>query len=399
MITFFKNSLIPANILIASVMGAGMFSLPFVFHAVGLLATVIYLILFAMLAAAIHLIYADVVIRAHEKHLHFPGYIKLYLGDRIGMFATFVVLITLLFTLTAFLILSTSFLHILIPTLQPLTLLLMFWALGTIFAFITIKGTALFNTLTTTITLAAIVAIFIYWGTSIPFDTSLLPSFNPAESLLPFGPVLFSFLGFSAIPALVAYTRKQAIPMHNTQKAVILGSLIPAFFYFLFVIAIWGLSPFVSTDSVSGLIVNIPTSIMIIFGILGFATLWDSYASVGRDVSKLIHIEFNLPTVVTITIVALAPLALFFLGFQNFITVIDIVGGTLFSIWGILIILAWKKAVAVRIPSVKFSAIEIPNHPETITDTIPPFVPNILLVIFFGGIVYEVISVLISVLS
>lgn len=395
MINFLKNSLLPSSILIASVMGAGMFSLPFVFHTVGLLATIIYLILFGMLAVAIHLIYADVVMRAHEKHLHFPGYIKLYLGDRIGMFATFVVLITLLFTLTAFLILSTSFLHILIPTLQPLSLLFLFWALGTLFAFITIEGTGLFDAVTTTLTLAAIAAIFIYWGTSIAFDRSLLPTFNASQSLLPFGPALFSFLGFSAIPALIAYARKQSIPMHNTQKAIILGSLIPAFFYLLFVVAIWGLSPFVSIDSVSGLIANIPASIMIIFGILGFVSLWDSYASVGRDASKLIHSELNLPTVITFFVVALAPLALFFLGFQNFITIIDVIGGILFSIWGILIILAWKKAVAVRIPSVKFSAIEIPDHPETITDTIPPFVPNILLVIFFGGIVYEVVSLVI----
>jgi hypothetical protein len=168
--------------------------------------------------------------------------------------------------------------------------------------------------------------------------------------------------------------------------------LVPAFFYFLFVIAIWGLSPFVSTDSVSGLIVNIPAAIMITFGILGFVSLWDSYAAVGRDIGKLLHGEFNFSTGIAFIVVAFTPLALFFLGFQNFIAIIDIIGGTLFSIWGILIILAWKKAVAVRIPSVKFSAIEIPDHPETITDTIPSYIPNILLAIFTGGILYELVS-------
>lgn len=395
MLRFFKNSIFPASILIATIIGAGMFSLPFVFHTSGLVITLLYLIFFGILAAYIHLIYADVVIRANAKHQHFPGYIKQYLGNRTGMFASVVVLITLLFTLTAFLILSTSFLHIIIPSLPPLTLLFIFWALGTIFSFITIKGLAIFDTITTTITLVAIASVFIYWGSSIPFNSSLFPMLNSSELLVPFGPVLFSFLGFSAIPALVAYTRKEVLPFQNIRKTIILGSLIPAFFYFLFVIAIWGLSPFVSTDSVSGLIVNIPASIMLTIGILGFVSLWDSYSSAGRDISKLLQAEFDFSFLISFIVVAIAPLALFFFGFNNFIAVIDIVGGILLSTWGILIILAWKKAIAVRIPSIKFSAFEIPDHSEVPLSTIPSFVPNTLLVIFFGGIAYECITLII----
>lgn len=387
MTNLYSRYIIPANILIASIIGAGMFSLPSVFHAVGLLATIVYLVVFAFLASYIHLIYADVIHRAHAKHHHFPSYIKLYLGKRAGIFATWVMLVTLLLTLTAFLILSTSFFHILIPTLPPLSLLLLFWAIGTAFAFITIKGTALFDTITATVTLAAIAGIFFYWGHSTSIAPSLFPSLDASSLLAPFGPILFSFLGFSAVPAVMSYTRAETISRADARKAIIIGSFVPAFFYFLFVIAIWGLSPFVSIDSISGLSKNVPSGVILMIGLLGFVSLWDSYASVSRDISKVIQSEFSLSQATAFLIVAATPLALFFLGFQNFITVIGIVGGVLFGIWGILIVLAWLKAVATHTSSVKFSTIHIPTH----TTAIPSAVPYILLAVFGGGILYELI--------
>ena len=366
-----------------------MFSLPFVFHSVGLLATILYLAVFGILAAYIHLMYADIVSRAHAKHHHFPGYIKLYLGDHAGIFATLVMLVTLLFTLTAFLILSTSFLHILIPSLPPLALLFLFWTIGTTIAFINIESTAVFDTITGGITLLVIGGIFAYWGISIPITASTFPPFDASSLLTPFGPILFSFLGFSAIPAVMAYARKEAITLTDARKAIVIGSLVPAFFYLLFVVAIWGLSPFVSTDSVSGLIKNIPSVIIFMIGVLGFVSLWDSYASVGRDISKVIRSEFNLSPTVTFLLVAATPLVLFFLGLQNFITAVDIIGGILFGVWGILIVLAWRRAIVVHIPSVKFSALEIPDHADAIAHKIPTAIPYILLAVFVGGVLYE----------
>ncbi len=389
MINFFKHSVFPAGFLIASIMGAGMFALPFVFQRSGLVPAILYLGFFGIIAALIHLLYADIVLRTQETRLQFPGYIRYYLGTTAGSFSRVLVFVTLLFTLTAYLILSASFLHIIAPTLPPLLAMIIFWIFATLTIFINIKQTALFDTITTTITLAAIGAVFLYWGSYVPFNAAAFPVLDPRNVLIPFGPVLFSFLGFSAIPALVAYVRKESVPFMLMKKAIVVGSLIPAFFYFLFVVSVWGMSPSVSPDAVSGLMQETPFAILLTLSILGIATLWDSYSAIGRDMNKILEYDWNRSSGVAFTIVAAAPFILYLLGFQDFIGIISAVGGILFATWGILIILAWKKALRVSVPSVKFSGIYVPDHVFSVINDIPSFIINILLLIFAGGLIYE----------
>ena len=394
MIHFVKNSVLPAGFLIANIIGAGMFALPFVFQQSGLMPGVLYLGFFGILAALIHLIYADIILRTRETRQQFPGYIRQYLGKNAGMFAGLLVFTTLLFTLTAYLVLSASFLHILIPTLSPIIAMLFFWVLATVTIFITIKRTAVFDTVTAGITLAVIGVLFIYWGLVFPFDSDAFPVLTAKNVLVPFGPVLFSFIGFSAIPALVAYVRKESVPFSNMKKAIVVGSLTPALFYFLYVVAVWGMSPTVSPDSVSGLIGNAPFFILLALSILGFISLWDSYSGVGRDINKLLEYEWHITPPIALAITAGAPPALYMFGFQDFIALISAVGGILFSIWGILIIFAWKKAIKVSIPSVKFSEIYIPDRVYSIINDIPTFVIDLLVLVFVGGIIYELASLL-----
>lgn len=386
---FIKHFIFPVSFLISSIIGAGMFALPFVFQKSGLAPAILYLGFFGIIAALIHLLYADIVLRTRETRHQFPGYIKQYLGATAGSFSSVLVFVTLLFTMTAYLILSSSFLRIIVPTFSPLIALFLFWLVATLVIFTTVKKTALFDSITTAITLVAIGAIFVYWGSYVPLDADAFPILDATKSLLPFGPVLFSFLGFSAIPPLVAYVRKESVPFTSMKKAIVVGSLIPAFFYFLFVVSIWGMSSAVSPDSVSGLFDNTPYFILFTLSILGFVSLWDSYSAVGRDINKLLEFEWHVSPGISLAIVASTPLALYFLGFQDFIAIISAVGGILYGIWGILIVLAWKKAITVSIPSVKFSEIYVPDRVYSVIQDIPPFVIDILLVVFVGGILYE----------
>lgn len=392
MIHFLKHSIFPVGFLVSSIIGAGMFALPFIFQQAGLALAALYLFCFGLIATLVHLIYADVVLRTRETRHQFPGYVRQYLGSTAGTFSNILVYLALLFTLTAYLILSVSFLSIIAPTISPLLAVLLFWTLSTVVIFTNIRNTALLDAITTSITLVAIGAIFVYWGSSIPFNAAAFPLFNASASLLPFGPVLFSLLSFSAIPPLVAYIRKESIPVACLKKVIAIGSLTPAFFYFLFVLSVWGISMSVSPDSVSGLINSAPVSLLLILSILGLVSLWDSYATVGRDMSKLLEYEWRLSPGVTLSLVATAPLVLYMLGFQNFITVVSAVGGILFSTLGILIILTWKKAAKVRIPSVKFSEIYVPDHVYSVINGIPIYIIDLLLLVFAGGIIYSVLQ-------
>ena len=386
---FFRQSILPTWFLIATIIGAGMFALPFVFSQSGLLLGVVYLLFFSGIAALVHLLYADIIVRTKETHRQFPGYIRTYLGAHAGRFADITTFAALVLTLTAYIVLAASFVRILVPALAPLPASILFWTLASITIFISVRRTAFFNATTGGITLLAIGALFIYWNATLPLYPIHLPIFLGDQPLVPFGPVLFSFIGFSAIPALVAYSRTERVPLSRLRHAIIAGSTVPAFFYFLFAITVLALSPTVSPDAVSGLIATLPRAILLILGMLGFVSLWDSYSAIGRDLNKLLEYEWHISPALADIITISIPFLLYMFGLRDFIALIGAIGGILFGAWGILIVLAWRKAIRVHMPSVKFTRIPLPRHASSLIYHLPFPITVLLILLFAGGILYE----------
>lgn len=389
MADIFKNIITPISLLVGSIVGAGIFALPFAFHKAGVIPTILYLVLFSLITALVHLLYADIIMRTQETRHQFPGYVRIYLGKNAGYFASFVVATTILLTLTAYLILSVSFISLIFPGISMFTALFIFWFLSTAIIFIDISKTALFNTITATWTFALIAGLFLYWVMihSVP---SVIPSLAiPQGLLIPWGPVLFSLLGFSAIPSLSAYFRNNAVPFSTIRKVIVAGSIIPGILYLLFTFAVWGLSSSVSPDSVSGIVAALPPFAILLLGVFGFLSLWDSYPSIGRDLRKIMEYDWKLSPETVMIVISFFPPLLYFLGINNFVSIVSVIGAVLLGIWGILIIITWRKASQVKMPSIKFSKTYIPNHPHALVNSMPTLVIFLTIIIFLGGILYE----------
>ena len=78
-INWYQNFFLPVAILADLVIGAGVFTLPYVFVKSGFLIGVIYLVVFGIVALVIHLMYAEVVIKTKARH-RLIGYANIYLG-------------------------------------------------------------------------------------------------------------------------------------------------------------------------------------------------------------------------------------------------------------------------------------------------------------------------------
>lgn len=385
---FFRTVLTPLSLLAGSIIGAGLFALPFAFHAAGLLSTILYIIFFGALISLAHVLYADIILRTQETRHQFPGYVRIYLGKRIGAIANIAVSLTTLLTLTAYLILSISFLSLVFPGLPTPIALLLFWLLGSVIIFTDIKKTATFDTITGSATILMIIALFAYWIAVHPEAGINAPIFVRSAWFLPFGPILFALTGFSAIPALIEYSRKERIPLATLRRTIIAGTFITAFLYFLFTLAIWGLSGVVSSDSVSGMLQALPPFALLLWGLFGFISLWDSYASVGQDLLKTMRYDWKLPPVFAAAGVLLLPPILYLLGIQSFIATVGIIGSVMMGTWGILLVLTWRAASHAGIPSVKFSKLPVANRTHSLIGSIPFFVIVIMVLIFAQGIIH-----------
>ncbi len=373
----FNQLIFPASLLATTIIGAGMFALPYLFNKAGIVAGLFYLLFFGVVFALIHLMYADIIVRTPENR-RFPGYAKIYLG-KFGFWSSiFMAVFGALLSLTIYLILSASFIKLIAPTTPDVYIVLFFWLFGSLAIFLNINELTISEFL---IFLGIAAMIFIIFGFGLANGLEKIaaaPLFNFSNIFLPFGAVLFSMYGRSAIPALLGYFRNNGQSPIKGKWPIIIGSIIPVFIYAIFVFGILGLSGNVSEDAVSGLVGNLPPVILWILGALGIICLWSTYIVIGRDIKKSLEHDFNLPLALSGAGVVVVPILLYIVGFQNFLQLVGFVGAIIIGLEGIYIILMWLRASKIETENRFFSKLN-------------PLIIFLLLLVFIGGILYKLI--------
>ncbi len=318
-----------------------MFSLPYVFSKAGFVAGTFYLILFTAVLTVTHFIYSEVVQAAPGEH-RFVGYARKHLGLPGFVLSIFTTGLGLLLVFTIFLVLSSSFLRLIFPSVPPVYATLIFWALVNSTLFFKINKIAILESAAVSAVALIALAIFVL-GIVHPSRTfSSLELFNPAHFFLPYGAVLFAMAGRSAISSLVEYTRGNGIDRYGVRRAVVIGTIAPAVIYILFIVGALLLSREVTPDAVSGLASG-RGYLSVILGCLGIFSLWESYVSLSRESEGALSHDIGIaPTLAKLTIAAV-PLALHFSGFSNFIAMVGIVGGVFVALEGMMVVLMWQK--------------------------------------------------------
>ena len=375
----YKKLILPASILAETIIGAGMFALPYIFTLSGIGLGLIYLLFLGGVLALIHLMYADIILRTPENH-RLMGYAKFYFGKSGFWGSLIITIIGALLILTAYLILSVSFINVLAPSLPDIYKMLIFWALASLPVFLGINKLAASELFVLSGTILIVLTLFGFSFGGLEKLINIYPFFNFNVDYLffPFGVILFSMYGRSAIPAVLGYFRNNNESPASAKWPIILGTIAPIIIYAVFVFAILGLSDVVSEDSVLGLVGQLPFFILALLAILAIIELWSTYVVIARDIKKSLEHDLNAAPVVSgIIIVALPPIV-YFLGFQSFITLVDYVGSVFIGLEGILIVLIWRK----------ISKIESEHK---IFNKINPLVIYLLLLVFAGGILYKLI--------
>ena len=166
----------------------------------------------------------------------------------------------------------------------------------------------------------------------------------------------------------------------------------PSMVYLLFVLGILGLSNVVSEDAVSGLIGQIPQGVLTLVGIFGLISLWSSYIVIGLDIKNALKYDLKFPKILAgLTVIILPPL-FYFWGFQSFLALVSMVGGVFIALEGIFIVLMWLRARKTRLPAPEAAGFggQVKSE-EVIFKKLNPLVVYALIIIFIGGILYEII--------
>jgi amino acid permease len=343
-ISWYQNFFLPVAILADLVIGAGVFTLPYIFYKSGFLIGAIYLVVFGVIALVIHLMYAEVVIKTKTRH-RLIGYANIYLG-KFGFYVSLVLnLLGNVLVLGVFLILSVSFFN-LIWQISIWQQVLIIWGISPLLIFVSNYGLAESELWLNDGILLGLLSLFLLKSTdSVTLWPSLL-NYNLENWLLPLGPVAFSFLGIQAVPLVIDYFRDRAPHLVTKdyvweRRIIKFGTLLPVVLYAIFIVAILFVSSEVTPDSVSGLIGQIGAPALFIVGIFGILNIRSSYTIIGRDLRDSLVYDLNLKSKWLSFGVLLLPLIVFILFQNRLVDLVSFIGSVIVVVQIILVIWMW----------------------------------------------------------
>ena len=130
------------SVFLGTVIGVGIFGLPYVAFKAGFYITVFYFLFMALVVISIHFIYGEITLNTKKLH-RLPGYVGEYLSEGWKKFSFIVVAVGLMGALLAYLIIGGQFLNSSLGSYlggNPFLYSLLFFALGTYLVFRGIKS-------------------------------------------------------------------------------------------------------------------------------------------------------------------------------------------------------------------------------------------------------------------
>ncbi|MFA4953276.1 MAG: aromatic amino acid transport family protein [Candidatus Pacearchaeota archaeon] len=371
-----KSLFTAAAILIGTVVGAGFLGIPGVVSKSGFFVGLFYLIFIFLIILFINLLLGEIVLRTKGHH-QLSGYAHKYLGDKGKKLMCASQVFGIYFALLAYLIgISTSINFIFNYGNLNFALLIgiVVWVL---FSFIISFKISSLRKLLGYGSLAIIFLILIITFIKFPqVDYENLKGFNLENIFLPFGVILFAFLGFSAMPEIEQYLHGKEKLL---RKSLIIGTSVPFVIYLIFMFLIVG----IYGNSVPELATLMMGVTVIILGIL---TMSNAYIALSMALKDMYVWDFSISGRKSWMFVVSVPLVLFiilnFLNFASFIAIISIGGVVSGGLTGILILLMIKKAK------------EKGNRKPEYSLKFNKFILYFIGLIFLLGIIYEILNVM-----
>ena len=360
--TKIKSFLGSVGLLMASTIGAGMFSLPYIFKESGWLPGIFYILLLSGAVIFVHHLYWLALSRVDEKK-RLLGLVR----DRLGGVAFYAALVSiivgLLLTLVIYLILAQNFGKIILP--EPLGNFGagLFWLAVSLPLLLKLPRLVGAEFLATIFKVLIVLMVFLLGKDGF----SAAPSVNMENIFLPFGAVLFSLAGWTAIEPMFDWQKKNSDSKFLSKLAI--GTFFSAAIYLIFIAGILGSDGVLSPDVFAG-----PSSWPLwelqIFALLGILAIWTPYIPVSLEIKNGLEKDLRIPAFWSFAAVLIIPPVIFLSGFFNFLGAIGLAGGVFLALQYVFIILVSKKILALS--------------------GLKKFFANLLILVFLAAAVYSV---------
>lgn len=269
-------------VLIGTIIGAGILGIPYVVMKSGFSIGVLHMIFIGTLIAITMLYLGEITLRTRKNH-QLPGYAEKYLGKR-GRIWMFIALAFGIYSaILAYLIAEGRSLSYIIfnSPVYEFQMGIVFWLFLSAITYFGIKALEEGEIVGVVFIFMMIISISVYFANKI--DITNLSYVFPNNFFIPFGVIVFAFLGFAAIPEIKQILGREKKPL---KSIIILAYAIAAIIYIIFAAIVIGfkgdLTPEIATIGLG--------KPFIFFGML---TMFTAYLALSTAMIDTIRLDFN----------------------------------------------------------------------------------------------------------
>jgi len=323
--------------LIGTMVGAGYLGIPYVVMKSGFSIGLFQLIFVAIILFITMLYLGEISLRTRARH-QLTGYAQKYLGKN-GKRLMFIALAFGIYSaIVAYMIAGgDSFSYIIFgSTSYSFYLALAFWLALSLLSWEGLKALEEGESMGVVLALVLVILIIVFTVNKI--DVNNLTYVNWGNFFVPFGVIIFAFLGFSAIPTVHDILGSERKLLKRT---ILIAHIIPLIVYVLFTFAVLGYKGLL-TPQIATLALGKP------FVLLGIITMFTSYLALSIALINSFRYDLGFSKIKSWLLTILVPLILFIImkaiNIASFVTVLSVGGTVSGGLSAILILLMVKKA-------------------------------------------------------
>jgi len=336
--------------LVSTIVGVGIFSLPYITAKVGLPTMLVYFLVLTVLTLLIYLIFSEVSLKTPD-YKRLPGIAEYHLGPWAKKVALASMVLSSIGSILAYIIIGGDFLaEIFSPMTGSLGIssgqlsvlfAIIYWLLGSALIFLGINIISKIETLGFILFFVLLAALFLIGIPHFKIENLMVRTGGWADIFLPYGAIIFALWGGDMIPEVEEMLGEKKYRL----KKIIIASVVAVVAIDLFFIAL--------TLGVSGAGVNssaiaslaqilgpLAGAIGFIFGIVASFT---SFITSGLTLKKILNYDLKVSKLLSALVTCLVPIFIFLLGVRNFIPIISLIGGVMLGVNGFLILAMYKK--------------------------------------------------------
>lgn len=336
-----KNYIYAISSLAGTVIGGGIFAVPYVISKAGVLGVVVF---FPFLVAAqylLHRIYAEIVLSTKGLH-RLPGYVGVYCGRKVKNLVLAISIIGKHGTLLVYIILGGVFLYGIFHPYLGGSIFFYTLVLFLLESFIVLAGLRwIANAEFVFTSLIGVVILMIFYKSLGSLEAANYDLFKAEHFFLPYGPIFLAVGGQAAIPEICRLLKREK---HKIRSAIAWGTILPGVITAVFALIVVGITGDHTTpDALVGLREYFNNGMITFTLILGLLTVTTSFIIISQSLREVYWWDLKMDKNKAWALACGIPFLLYVVGVRDLTEVVGLTGSIVGGVFGVVLIVLLFK--------------------------------------------------------